>query len=72
MGYSIMKVGEYSDWLKEKVMCDICKREISRGHIHNHLKSKIHIKNARTAKETTLEERNKTDQLTKTITICWD
>ena len=53
MGYSIMKVGEYSDWLKEKVMCDICKREISRGHIHNHLKSKIHIKNARTAKETT-------------------
>ncbi len=35
----------YTEWLKEKLMCDICKREISRGHINNHLKSKIHIKN---------------------------
>ncbi len=38
-------MSRYTEWLKEKVMCDICKREISRGHIHNHIKSKIHIKN---------------------------
>jgi len=32
-------------------MCDICKREISRGHINNHLKSKIHIKNTKKKEE---------------------
>ena len=48
----------YTEWLKQKLMCDTCKREISRGHIHNHLKSKIHIKNC-DAKE--LKEKKKTN-----------
>tara|TARA_R110002012_G_scaffold102740_5_gene242275 strand:- start:1000 stop:1188 length:189 start_codon:yes stop_codon:yes gene_type:complete len=38
-------MSRYTEYLKEKVMCDLCKREISRGHILNHMKSKIHIKN---------------------------
>ncbi len=44
-------MSRYTEWLKEKVMCDICKREISRGHINNHLKSKIHIKNTKKKEE---------------------
>ena len=40
-------MSRYTLYLKEKVMCDYCKREISRGHIPNHLKSKIHIKNVK-------------------------
>ena len=44
-------MSRYTDYLKEKVMCDICKRELSRGHITNHLKSKIHIKNTKKKEE---------------------
>ena len=32
-------MNRYTEWLKEKMMCEICKREISRGHINNHFKS---------------------------------
>ncbi len=35
----------YTDYLKEKIICKVCDRIISRGHINNHLKSKIHKKN---------------------------
>tara|TARA_R110000796_G_scaffold115608_3_gene227749 strand:- start:281 stop:460 length:180 start_codon:yes stop_codon:yes gene_type:complete len=56
----------YTEWLKQKVMCDICKREISRGHIHNHLKSKIHIKSS----EAIVEKENK--KLTESVIILWD
>jgi len=60
----------YTEWLKEKMMCEICKREISRGHIPNHLKSKIHIKNCDllAEKEQTAERaKNK-----KPFLITWD
>mgnify|MGYP003631570402 FL=1 len=56
----------YTDWLKQKMMCHICKREISRGHIHNHLKSKIHMKNARDLED----KENK--KLSESVTITWD
>ena len=28
----------YTDYLKEKIICKVCDRIISRGHINNHLK----------------------------------
>jgi hypothetical protein len=60
----------YTEWLKEKMMCEICKREISRGHIPNHIKSKIHIKNSEIAakkNETRIKASNKNP-----LTITWD
>tara|TARA_R110002167_G_scaffold186282_1_gene387277 strand:+ start:1793 stop:1972 length:180 start_codon:yes stop_codon:yes gene_type:complete len=56
----------YTEWLKEKLMCDICKREISRGHIANHIKSKIHIKNS----DALVEKENK--KLSQSVIIHWD
>tara|TARA_R110000824_G_scaffold570_6_gene3703 strand:- start:456 stop:638 length:183 start_codon:yes stop_codon:yes gene_type:complete len=47
----------YTEWLKEKMMCEICKREISRGHINNHFKSRIHKKNL-AIKEDTNNKKN--------------
>ena len=47
-------------------MCCICKREISRGHIGNHLKSKIHIKNAK------LLEEEEAKKIKDQIVINWD
>jgi len=59
----------YTDTLKEKVICVVCDRIISKGHIKNHLVSKIHNKN--------LKQREKTDEkdeinADKSITITWD
>jgi len=59
-------MSRYAEWLKEKVMCDICKRELSRGHIGNHLKSKIHIKNNKKLEE------EKEKKINQTITIDWN
>tara|TARA_R100000541_G_scaffold29947_1_gene39047 strand:+ start:210 stop:389 length:180 start_codon:yes stop_codon:yes gene_type:complete len=59
-------MSRYTEWLKEKVMCDICKREISRGHIGNHLKSKIHIKNNKKLEE------EKDKKINEPITIDWN
>tara|TARA_R110002012_G_scaffold197637_2_gene366253 strand:+ start:114 stop:293 length:180 start_codon:yes stop_codon:yes gene_type:complete len=59
-------MSRYTEWLKEKVMCNICKREISRGHITNHLKSKIHCKNVK------LKEEEEAKKLKESITINWD
>ena len=59
----------YTEWLKEKMMCEICKREISRGHIPNHIKSKIHKKNVM-LKEEAEEEKQK--YLSHCVTINWD
>ena len=58
-------MSRYTEYLKEKVMCCICKRE-SRGHIGNHLKSKIHIKNTKKKEE---EEAKK---LKEPIIIDWN
>ena len=52
--------------VKKKVMCDICKREISRGHINNHFKSKIHRKNL-SAKEEVDNIKNDTQSITITF-----
>tara|TARA_R110002074_G_scaffold201375_2_gene369273 strand:+ start:2747 stop:2998 length:252 start_codon:yes stop_codon:yes gene_type:complete len=40
-----MDMTRYTTYLKEKILCNVCDRIISRGHINNHLKSKIHKKN---------------------------
>lgn len=60
----------YTEWLKEKMMCEICKREISRGHIPNHLKSKIHIKN--TALLEAQKETSRAANDKNPLTITWD
>ena len=59
-------MNRYTEWLKEKVMCDVCKREISRGHINNHFKSKIHRKNL-SAKEEVDNIKNDKDSITITF-----
>lgn len=38
-------MSRYTEYLKEKLICKSCNRIISRGHINNHMKSKIHKKN---------------------------
>ena len=57
-------MNRYTEWLKEKMMCEICKREISRGHINNHFKSKIHKKNFALKEEANIAKHDK-----ETITI---
>tara|TARA_R110002020_G_scaffold4878_3_gene20970 strand:+ start:3719 stop:3898 length:180 start_codon:yes stop_codon:yes gene_type:complete len=56
----------YTEYLKEKVMCVVCKRDISRGHIPNHIKSKIHQKNLKEIEDI------KQKYLSKCVTITWD
>ncbi len=66
----------YTEWLKEKLICKTCNRIISRGHIQNHLKSKIHKKNL----EKNENEWEKTDEKDENdanapkdkYTIYWD
>tara|TARA_R110000764_G_scaffold17085_1_gene47053 strand:+ start:1172 stop:1360 length:189 start_codon:yes stop_codon:yes gene_type:complete len=62
-----MDMSRYTEYLKEKILCKVCDRIISRGHITNHLKSKIHIKN--------LERENKDVEDEKKVdkyVITWD
>jgi hypothetical protein len=59
-------MSRYTEWLKEKVMCSLCKREISRGHIPNHIKSKIHLKNVKEVEDI------KQKYLATCHTITWD
>mgnify|MGYP003632959602 FL=1 len=49
-------------------MCCICKREISRGHIKNHLNSKIHKKHQETLDLAEAEKKKFYEQ----IVISWD
>ena len=62
-----MDMSRYTEYLKEKILCKVCDRIISRGHITNHLKSKIHGKN--------LERENKDVEDEKKVdkyVITWD
>tara|TARA_R110002126_G_scaffold108109_1_gene243859 strand:- start:205 stop:393 length:189 start_codon:yes stop_codon:yes gene_type:complete len=62
-----MDMSRYTEYLKEKILCKVCDRIISRGHITNHLKSKIHRKN--------LERENKDVEDEKKVdkyVITWD
>ena len=61
-------MSRYTDYLKEKIMCCICKREISRGHIKNHLNSKIHKKHQETLDLAEAEKKKFYEQ----IVINWD
>ena len=63
-----MTQSRYTEYLKEKVMCCICKREISRGHIKNHLTSKIHLKHKETLEAAEKEKKKFFDQ----VVITWD
>ncbi len=41
----INKMSRYTEYLKEKVLCKVCNKVISKGQREAHIKRKIHIKN---------------------------
>ncbi len=62
-----MDMSRYTEYLKEKILCKVCDRIISRGHITNHLKSKIHRKNIERENKD-VEDEKKVDK----YIITWD
>tara|TARA_R110002167_G_scaffold16422_3_gene64223 strand:+ start:2526 stop:2723 length:198 start_codon:yes stop_codon:yes gene_type:complete len=65
-----MEMSRYTEYLKEKILCKVCDRIISRGHINNHMKSKIHFKNLK--RENKDEEDEKATPQPKSFVINWD